>query len=92
MRAILRGVAGDNRSLRGLTGQGEPGLWTLLGGTNAELDAGGRRLNGGKAQIGASARDRIAAGSQPGGVGGIGHVSLDPDQLRDWEDRWRRER
>lgn len=93
MRAILRGIMGENGSLRGLTGQGEPGLWTLLGGTNAELDAGGRRLAGGKAQLGAAARERILGGAGSRGGWGEMPAPIREDVLdRDWRDRYRRER
>lgn len=66
MRAILRGIAGDNASLRGLTGQGEPGLWTLLGGTSREPDSGGRRLLGGSGQVSMAAKDKHVGGVASG--------------------------
>jgi hypothetical protein len=62
MRSIIRGIIGDNSSLRGLTGQGEPGLWTLLGGTGAELDSDGYRLGGGPGQVSATSRISRANG------------------------------
>lgn len=60
MRAIVHSLAAENGSLRGLTGQGEPGLWTLLGGTGQELDATGYRIGGGPGQVsGASRLSRV---------------------------------
>ncbi len=56
MRAIIRGLANDNGSLRGLTGQGEPGLWTLLGGAGAEEDSDSLSLSGGAGQVSATSR------------------------------------
>lgn len=56
MRAIIRGLANDNGSLRGITGQGEPGLWTLLGGTGAEEDSSSLALGGGAGQVSAVSR------------------------------------
>lgn len=62
MRAIIRGLSNDNGTLRGLTGQGEPGLWTLLGGTAGEEDSNGLRLGGGAGQVSATSRIARAAG------------------------------
>lgn len=80
MRAIIRGLANDNGTLRGLTGQGEPGLWTLLGGTGAEEDSSSLQLGGGAGQVSAVSRlarvsrdtliANIAAGRPPSGGGG----------------------
>jgi hypothetical protein len=56
MRAIVRGLANENGSLRGLTGQGEPGLYTLLGGTGEELGADELSLTGGSGQVSATSR------------------------------------
>lgn len=78
MRAILRGIAGENASaLRGLTGQGEPGFWTLLGGSNAAPDSGGRRLGGGPRQGFKNAVERLVSGSSSTGDGrpGLGRES-----------------
>lgn len=81
MRAILRGIAGENSATRrDLTGQGEPGYWTLLGGSNSAPAGGSRKLAGGAGQ-GALARvERLmtpggtatsAGGLGPGGVESI---------------------
>lgn len=56
MRAIIRGLANENGTLRGLTGQGEPGLATLLGGTAPELDSDGYTLGGGSGQVSSVSR------------------------------------
>jgi hypothetical protein len=93
MRAILRGIAGENASaLRGLTGQGEPGLWTLLGGSDAAPDSGGRRLAGGAGQRMTNTVERLMAGgggATPGFGGGLGPGSVerirnprDPERFR----------
>lgn len=47
MNSLFRSLRTDNGDLRGLTGSGEPGMHTLLGGTGEELDAAGVRLGGG---------------------------------------------
>lgn len=87
MRSVIRGLAQDNGSLRGLTGQGEPGLWTLLGGTGEELDAEGYRLGGGPGQVSGTSRiarvrgDVLVAGVSSGylpGGGGAG-PPVDPN-------------
>ena len=56
MRSVIRGLANDNGTLRGLTGQGEPGLWTLLGGAGEEEDAEGLTLSGGAGQVSSTSR------------------------------------
>ena len=76
MRSVIRGLASDNGTLRGLTGQGEPGLWTLLGGTGAELDSEGYTLGGGSGQVSSTSRlartvrdiqlAAVASGTVPG--------------------------
>ncbi len=68
MRAIAHSLAAENGSLRGLTGQGEPGLWTLLGGTGAELDATGYRSTGGAGQTSPASRLARLTGSRVAGV------------------------
>jgi hypothetical protein len=91
MRAIIRGLANDNGTLRGLTGQGEPRMWTLLGGSGAEEDASTLSLGGGSGQVSAVSRvarangdtliSGIAAGRVPGGgtpVAPIGPVKPPP--------------
>jgi hypothetical protein len=92
MRAILRGIAGENSSaLRGLTGQGEPGLWTLLGGSFAEPDSGGTRLTGGAGQRMQAAVERMMRGG--GGTMGPTH-GLGPggvEAIRNPRDPTRRE-
>lgn len=83
MRAIVHSLAAENGSLRGLTGQGEPGLWTLLGGTGAELDATGYRSGGGAGQVSSTSRvsrvrgDTLVAGVSSGTIA-PGVVRPDP--------------
>lgn len=78
MRAIIRGLANDNGSLRGLTGQGEPGLWTLLGGTAEEQDSNELSLGGGAGQVSSVNRvsrargETLVAGVASGRVPGSG--------------------
>lgn len=47
MNTLFRSLRTENGDLRGLTGSGEPGMHTLLGGTGSELDAGGVAMGGG---------------------------------------------
>jgi hypothetical protein len=93
MRAILRGIAGENAgALRGLTGQGEPGYWTLLGGSYAEPDAGGRRLAGGAGQRMQSAVERLMGGGAAGGAGPVRGFGPGPvENIRNPRDPTRRE-
>lgn len=49
-----------NGELRGLIGSGEPGLYTLLGGTATEQDAQSLRFLGGSGQVSATSRLAIA--------------------------------
>lgn len=89
MRAITHGLRAENGALRGLTGQGEPGLWTLLGGTGAEEDANSLRLGGGAGQVSGTSRVArayrdtriayVAAGQSPGGYDGSGAPPIDPN-------------
>lgn len=88
MRAVIHGLRQENGALRGLTGQGEPGLWTLLGGVGAEEDAGTLRLSGGSGQVSATSRlarvnrDVRIAGVASGDVrtgGGFGSEPIDPN-------------
>lgn len=44
---MFRSLRNDSGQLRGLSGSGEPGLHTLLGGTGAELDASGVSMGSG---------------------------------------------
>jgi len=91
MRSVIRGLANDNGTLRGLTGQGEPGLWTLLGGTGAELDSDGLQLGGGSGQVSSVSRlartvndirlAAVASGSTGGTPVGGGEVRQ-PIRLR----------
>lgn len=72
---MMRGLNAENSGMRGLTGQGEPGLYTLLGGTETQGDAAGTSRN----LVGAFQRKsnpykdmRLAAVAAPaqGGAGG----------------------
>lgn len=79
---MMRALAGENAQQRGLTGQGRPGLHTLLGGTGEEGDSSTYRISGGAGQTSSTARlaraykdTRLAAqaaGTAPpaGGSGG----------------------
>lgn len=53
MQAALRG---ENAELRGLTGSGEPGLATLLGGTAPEKSGNDLSQMGGPGQVSATSR------------------------------------
>jgi hypothetical protein len=88
MNSLMTDMKGENGKLRGLTGSGEPGLFTLLGGTSPEMDSSGYTFGGGPGQVSATAKVarahkdvRIAALSSgqsvpgtgaPGGGGGRG--------------------
>lgn len=56
MNAMMRSLRGESGKLRGLTGSGEPGLFTLLGGTGGEQDASGLAFSGGSGQVSSVAR------------------------------------
>ena len=83
---IIAQARQENGSMRGLTGAGEPGLYTLLGGTGEQEDASGTSIMGGAGQVSATAKlakaykdTRLAqvasgsGGSSPVGVGGGGN-------------------
>lgn len=81
MNALVRGLKEENRQMRALTGQGEPGLFTLLGGTGKEQGSNTLTTMGGAGQVSATARiaqaykdtrlAAVASGSSiPGGGGG----------------------
>lgn len=54
MNGLMKSLRSENgSSLRGLTGQGEPGLYTLLGGTERQSDASAYTMSGGAGQVGA---------------------------------------
>lgn len=67
-----------NGELRGLAGSGEPGLYTVLGGTAVEQDGEQMRMLGGAGQVSATSRlaqvhrdvrlAAVASGSSPGGA------------------------
>jgi len=87
MRSVIRGLANDNGTLRGLTGQGEPGLWTLLGGTGQEEDASSLTLSGGAGQVSSTSRvarsvgDTMLAGVASGSGSG-GTTPSNPSPVR----------
>lgn len=72
MNGLYRSLRNENGGLRGLSGSGEPGLATLLGGTSPELDASGYTLTGGPGQTSSATRlarahrDRRLAGVASG--------------------------
>lgn len=83
MNALFRSLRTENGDLRGLTGSGEPGMHTLLGGTGSELDASqvslgaGAGASTGYAKLARAHRDVRVLGSaaaggavQPAGGGG----------------------
>ncbi len=75
MRSIIRGLANDNSSLRALTGQGEPGLYTLLGGTGDELSADDLYTTGGAGQVSAVSRlARVQDEPRLAAVAGSGYI------------------
>lgn len=91
MNGLMRSLRAENTGLRGLTGQGEPGLFTLLGGTGVEQDARSLRFAGGAGQVSATARlaiahrdarlaAAVAAGTGTGTGGGAGGGGGDRDR------------
>lgn len=79
----------ENGSLRGLTGAGEPGLYTLLGGTGVQEDASSYTTSGGSGQTSATAKlakahkdvrlAQVASGQTVSGGSG-GKTSTSPGQ------------
>lgn len=93
MNSLYRSLRNENGGMRGLTGSGEPGLHTLLGGTGEELDSGSLTITGGPGQSSGVAklarahRDTrlaaVASGTSggarlPGGGAGSGGRYRDP--------------
>lgn len=80
MNSLYVSLRNENGALRGRIGSGEPGMWTLLGGTGEELDSGSLTLTGGAGQVGSTAKlarahkdmrlAAVAAGYAGGGFGG----------------------
>lgn len=90
----MMSLRNENGGLRGLTGGGEPGLYTLLGGTSPELDASGYTTTGGPGQTSATTRlaraqrdTRLAGVATGAGTGTTGPRSppghSDPPHIRD---------
>lgn len=88
---IIAQVRQENGSMRGLTGAGEPGLYTLLGGTGEQGGANEYTTMGGTGQTSATAKlakaykdtrlAQVAAGQPPssgGGGGGGGGSTTQP--------------
>lgn len=79
---IIAMVKQENGSLRGLTGSGEPGLYTLLGGTGDQDPASAYTTMGGSGQVSATAKlakaqkdvrlAQVASGSPVSGGGSSG--------------------
>lgn len=77
---VIAMVRQENGSLRGLTGAGEPGLYTLLGGTGEQEDASAYTFTGGAGQTSATTKiakaykdkrlAQVASGSPVSGGGG----------------------
>jgi len=61
VNSLMVSLRNENGGLRGLTGSGEPGLATLLGGTSPELGAGDYTTTGGPGQTSSAARLARAA-------------------------------
>lgn len=57
---IIAQARQQSGSLRGLTGAGEPGLYTLLGGTGIEQDSSGHTTMGGAGQVSSTAKLAVA--------------------------------
>lgn len=53
---IMEALKEENGKLRGLTGSGEPGLYSLLGGTASEQNGQQLRFTGGAGQVSATSR------------------------------------
>ncbi len=88
---IIARAKQENGSLRGLTGSGEPGLYTLLGGTGEQGGANDYTMTGGAGQTSATAKlakaykdtrlAQVASGQAPssgGGGGGSGGSTTQP--------------
>lgn len=56
MNAVAKGIRTENGELRGLLGSGEPGLFTLLGGSSEELEGDRLRMTGGPGQVSGTSR------------------------------------
>lgn len=88
MNSMMQSLRSENGSLRGLTGSGEPGLFTLLGGTAPEQGAGAYRMTGGAGQTSTVSRlaeayrdtrlAAVAAGQVVPSTGGSGGGSREP--------------
>lgn len=59
MNQLMSAMREENGRLRGLTGAGKPGLYSLLGGTAVDEGASGTTFMGGAGQV--SATNRLAA-------------------------------
>lgn len=60
MNSLMISLRTENGGLRGLSGSGEPGLSTLLGGTSPEMDASSYTTTGGPGQVSSTARLAVA--------------------------------
>ena len=89
---MIRDLSVRNAGARSQTGQGEPGLHTLLGGGEAESEySGGSSSGAAYARLAASHKDKrlagylaaVAAGQGGGNGGGRGRGPSDPrDQVK----------
>lgn len=80
MNSLMRSLRTENGGLRGLSGSGEPGLATLLGGTSPELGANAYTITGGPGQTSSATRlaranrdtrlAAVASGTSVPGYGG----------------------
>lgn len=80
MNSLMMSIRNENGGLRGLTGSGEPGLFTLLGGTGVEEGANAYRMTGGAGQVSsvarvASAHRDVRLAAVASGTSGAGQVS-----------------
>lgn len=76
MNSLMISLRNENGGLRGLTGSGEPGLATLLGGTSPELDASGYTITGGPGQT--SAATRLARAHRDRRLAAVGAGTVQP--------------
>lgn len=62
MNPLIYGLTRSNGELKALSGQGDPGLWTLLGGSAPEETEGALRFSGGQGQVSSVSRVARARG------------------------------
>lgn len=60
MTELMDALREENGKLRGLTGSGQPGLYSVLGGTVEEQNSSDLKLMGGAGQVSATSRIAMA--------------------------------